>query len=437
MALAIQIGYDDPLSHSCGDAQADVAPKGRTHHICCFAVILVAAVLLAPMRGATAAEEQCGLLCDEDWLGGASFEDVVEEVGRGASVNGRDVIEHTPLHHALRVGADLKLIAYLIEQGADVSAASRTKKTPLMIAAANHPNLDVITLLLEHGAEVGAADVYGHTPLHAAADSSSNPETAALLLEHGAVLGARSQTGHTALHRAARNNPQVDMLAFLIGQGADVNAPDSYGRSPLLLVAENNRAPEAAALLLKHGADIGAADGTDFGGGPLHWAAASGNLGAATVLLSNGADIDARDLRGQTPLHWAVRAASPPQQSCDEEECGVAAVFLPDYMAVVTVLLGSQADVNAKRGDGRTPLVIALADKAGPALLRALLEHGADPNVDDPSGCSPLSIANLSYDDPDEAKALLVGHGAEDGLFSFLRDMRCLIGISDWELVGR
>ena len=421
-----------------------VCGKLRVHHICYFAIILVAAVLLAPTRGVTAEEEQCGLLCDEDWLGGASFEDVVEEVGRGASVNGRDVIEHTPLHHALRVGADLKLIAYLIEQGADVSAVSRRKKTPLMVAAANHPNLDVITLLLEHGADVGAADIYGHTPLHAAADSSSNPETAALLLEHGAVLGARSQTGHTALHRAARNNPQVDMLAFLIGQGADVNALDSYGRSPLLLVAENKRAPEAAALLLRHGADIGAADGTDLGGGLLHWAATSGNLGAVTVLLSNGADIDARDLRGQTPLHWAVRAASPPQQSCDEEECGLAAVLaqglyqrlLPDYMAVVTVLLGSQADVNAKGEDGRTPLASALANKADPALLRTLLEHGADPNADDQWGCSPLSVANLSYDDPDEAKALLVGHGAEDGLFSFLRDMRCLIGISDWELVG-
>ena len=94
------------------------------------------------------------------------------------------------------------------------------------------------------------------------------------------------------------------------------------------------------------------------GSTPLHHAAAFGSLETMTLLLDAGADVNARNLRGSTPLHWAIH---------DE--------------AKVRLLIARGADVNARQAEGRTPLYDASLLGNGRAIVRMLLDAGADPTI--------------------------------------------------------
>jgi hypothetical protein len=70
------------------------------------------------------------------------------------------------------------------------------------------------------------------------------------------------------------------------------------------------------------------------GATPLHYAAANNRKPTAELLLSQGADVNAKDHDGKTPLHWAAEAGAK---------------------SVARQLLEHKADINAKDKDGKTP----------------------------------------------------------------------------------
>jgi ankyrin repeat protein len=100
---------------------------------------------------------------------------------------------------------------------------------------------------------------------------------------------------------------------------------------------------------------------------PLHWAAQHGLVGIAEGLLENGADIDAQDLFGRTPLHKAVRDAE-----------------------MVAFLIAQGADVNVTDVFGRTPLHQAVSY---PESVVLLIDFGASINAEDFMGHTPLERA--------------------------------------------
>jgi ankyrin repeat protein len=109
-----------------------------------------------------------------------------------------------------------------------------------------------------------------------------------------------------------------------------------------------------ATLLLQHGADVNARDGD--GATPLHNAAVSGRRELAALLLDKGADREARDSEsGATPLYQAAAWGRT---------------------TLVELLLARGADVNARNKAGVTPLVAA--EKNGfPEAAAILKQHGA------------------------------------------------------------
>lgn len=83
----------------------------------------------------------------------------------------------------------------------------------------------------------------------------------------------------------------------------------------------------------------------------LHWAADRGSADVLTVLMSHGANVNAKDADGQTPLHYAV--------SCGHLEC-------------IRVLLNHGADVNIKDNDGIDVLSLAQDDSVKNMLISLL-----------------------------------------------------------------
>ena len=118
--------------------------------------------------------------------------------------------------------------------------------------------------------------------------------------------------GRTLLHEAAAQG-NAAMVELLLRLGADVDAKDGGRHTPLYCVANEQRSSGAdvVRLLVQSGADVNANDGAKRCTA-LHMAARRGNVEVAEALLDCGADLDARDRSGDTPLRRAVNCRKAP-----------------------------------------------------------------------------------------------------------------------------
>ena len=157
-------------------------------------------------------------------------------------------------------------------------------------------------------------------------------------------------------------------LASLIDAGVAPDVADARGLSPLHHAAGNGRTA-CVELLLAAGADPNRANHA-AGLTPLHGAALGGHVECLRLLLEKGGDPDRCDNHGLTPL---TRAAG----KC--AEC-------------VQVLLDFGADPDADFC-GWGPLHVATRSGAPKAVVGALLDAGADPNLPRADGITPLADA--------------------------------------------
>lgn len=151
-----------------------------------------------------------------------------------------------------------------------------------------------------------------------------------------------------------------NLVQDLVAQGADVNKiMDKTGESPLHLAARYSRA-DMAKRLLDHGADANAQDNT--GRTPLHAAVAADAIGVFQILLRNRAtNLNARMHEGTTPLILAARLA---------------------IEGMVQDLISAEADINAADNSGKTALHWAAAVNNVEAV-NILLAHGANRDAQD------------------------------------------------------
>jgi hypothetical protein len=188
------------------------------------------------------------------------------------------------------------------------------------------------------------------------------------LATHGAITGSEDR-GAKALEHATT----AGAARLLLELGVDATRETSHGETPLLsysrILYEGGRDTSLLILaLIDAGADVRAADPAT-GATALHYCARRNHVPVAAVLLDHGADVNARDRQGATPLMQAVVGTwAPPEYYRGDP--GVS------HQEVVALLLRRGADPNLAMEEGRTPLT-SVANS--PTLTRLLLDAGADP----------------------------------------------------------
>ena len=274
-------------------------------------------------------------------------------------------------------------VAACVEAGESVIRGSPdTGETPLHLAGSYSDDPAVIRALIDAGARPDTRNNDDDTALCVAVERNENPSVTQALLDGGSQPNESCRWGFAPLHMAARFNANADVLDALIRAGADINLvpPPTYDESgnwigqhgtPIQIAAHYQDNPAVVDVLVRAGADLRdslrRAAGSNDGPGVVE---------IMSILIAAGADLSGA-------LHSAIFNA---------------------VTEVTDFLISAGADVNEGisvefiRGEpieGATPLHFAAAATVGINLraVEALLEAGADPNIQDSTGRTPLEWA--------------------------------------------
>ncbi|KAH6935919.1 hypothetical protein HPB50_011456 [Hyalomma asiaticum] len=187
-------------------------------------------------------------------------------------------------------------------------------------------------------------------------------EMAELLIRSGCSVNQFApSTWLSPLHIAVMRN-NVAMVRLLLKGGASVSCVDRHGRTPLHHLALCNYSCsnlELAKLLVQNGSKIEHRD--ESGATPLALAC-RGHRTLALCLLSLGANANAADNNGNTPLHHVCAK-------------------LPNDEELIKQLLAAGAQVNQTSNRGLTPLSFAVMARASLQVVQRLMSNGADCNT--------------------------------------------------------
>lgn len=204
---------------------------------------------------------------------------------------------------------------------------------------------------------------------------------------------------HYEFGRAIRRN-QMGVVELFLDAGMKVNIRFQGGATPLHLAMSNVKGTRTAHLLICRGADVNAQD--DHGITPLMDAARRGNVEMMRLLIDDCADMGLTDKEGWTALKHArkkkrtdaVALLEKAQQGGKAAACS-ASVFVNHArhgeLEAVKRFVAAGMDVNV-RGDGRIALIEAVEHR-NLEMVRFLLKNNASPNIYDSSGWTPFLSA--------------------------------------------
>ncbi|CAL1548369.1 unnamed protein product [Lymnaea stagnalis] len=266
------------------------------------------------------------------------------------------------------------------------------------------------------------------TPLYKAA-ANGRGKNVKLLLKYGASANIQSENGNTALMRALKHGFQ-NVAKVLLAAEADVNIRNKRGENALLMAAKSG-CTETVKLLMEAGADPLSL--TKFGNTGLSLA---GNKDIAELFVQAGADVNLRNMHGQTPMPCAVKrrkydvlnlllkhGANVNMKDLYGDTPLIAALKVSEVRLILR-LLAAKANVNLQNKKGKTALMYATSISilirfetkiqriVQLRILDLLLQHGADANLKDNIGRTALMYTYSRTNQKDYGHKL-VKHGAD------------------------
>jgi ankyrin repeat protein len=295
------------------------------------------------------------------------------------------------LHQAAATG-NIAALAALLETQTNLEARNELGLTPLEVAVQSG-HLAAAALLVDKGANINARDPDGNTMFQQILlqDRFTVYDRPPANWLNALPDGANKQTfvqNLTVGQNEQGPNPILQGASFLLACGTDAKATNHAGQTAMQLVTEGKTSrsvfffddDQEKLLKLLSGAGSNPDERDANGNTALHQLCTGyydiGKVDRMTSLIAAGADVNATNNLGQTPLHLA------------SEKIGLWDNNDPPVNAPFQLLIYSKANVNAQDDEGLTPLdVLAAADTSFKSeATRALLDAGADPNIKDKHG---------------------------------------------------
>lgn len=279
-------------------------------------------------------------------------------------VDEKDSLGWTALHIAAQQGhADV--IQFLLAENAHVDLITNQGETALYWAARNGHDA-IVTLLLHAGASMEVQDTEGWAALDWAAIRGHDKVIQVILSKFPIAW-----FGYDGVNKALRLSAEAGnhtTMQLLLDHGAEIHHRDEDGSTALMWAVPEGH-EHSVSFLLSHGANVKAKD--DYSNTSLHWATPFEKV--ARLLIVNGADIDAKNVDGQTALDWCAQDGQ---------------------VDVLRLLLEHGANANSQDRYGFSALH-ASALKGHEVIVRLLIVHGANPDLKDENGWTALHAAAI------------------------------------------
>ncbi|WAR03499.1 ZDH17-like protein [Mya arenaria] len=181
-----------------------------------------------------------------------------------------------------------------------------------IVKATQYGVFERVEELVEGGLDVNTMDQENVSLMHWAAINNrinivrqGHLPMVVLLMSYGADPSVRDGEGCSCIHLAAQFG-HTSIVAYLIAKGQDVDMLDKNGMTALMWASYRVFGYDPARLLLTFGASVNKRDRVNENT-PLHWSNLTGNNVVGKMLLKAGADLDAINSKGESPLDVAAQ----------------------------------------------------------------------------------------------------------------------------------
>ncbi|KAJ3113861.1 hypothetical protein HK100_001866 [Physocladia obscura] len=284
----------------------------------------------------------------------------------GANIEIQDHKGYTALHYVIRVG-NVEFLSKLLNHGSNFDAVSKSGENVFNLAF-KYNQLDILKLLMDRRSESNTATL--EFPLHQAAKTRATLSFVKYFVSTGIDFNAKDADGWTPLMLAAKSQ-NIKLIFYLCKIGADTEILSKDKFTVLQYTVSRGFANQTECLLAYANANVVTAEEKTL----LHIAASMKSPETLSTLLLNDyqkLDVNAKDKDGFTVLHIAARKNFAAVKCILESKCG--------------------AEINAVDVNGKTPLHVALGFREID-IAKLLIDYGADPTIVASNGSSANDVA--------------------------------------------
>ena len=299
-----------------------------------------------------------------------------------------DQCKNSPLLTAAQWGFE-NIINLLLEKGADTSIEDELEDTAIL-RAADEDNTIVVQMMLKHSVDFRGIDKLGRSILHGVC-ANGHGDIARSFVNAGYDINVQGDYGETPLHDAGREG-YCTLTETLLELGTDPLIRDNSDRTPRLVAVQRGR-KDVAGLLEEKEHQLGYEEVEIDEFSLPAWSVAEINRhDLLEALIKRGGDLNERDPdTSDTALHIAIKS---------------------NNLHILEQLLKAGADPNLINRFGKTPLKLG-ALNGYPEATQSLLKYGAKVDVEGEAE-SALSFA-LAYENFEVACMLIQAGARIDG----------------------